>query len=231
MSPLYVYAVAEIGDDAPLGDGLAGEPLEVMRAGAVSAVIGRVAGPPDVTGSSLRAHDAVVRRLADLSRALLPARFGSLAADDDTLRAALAERAAAYAASLERVRDREQMTVRVFAAGGSPAEAVDGAAPPALETAAAGPGARYLAARAQEGGAAGVPGLVTLLGRMAPLVAGEIVERHSAAPLRATVYHLVERSSGERYREALREAAEAAPELRVVASGPWPPYAFAAGTA
>jgi hypothetical protein len=231
MSPLYIYAVAEIGDGAELGDGLAGEALEVLSAGPVSAVIGRVAQPPEAAASTLRAHDDVVRRLAARCRAVLPARFGSLAADDEALRAALADHAGEYTASLERVRGREQMTVRVFVAEGaaeaaSAAEAADIAHP-----AAAGPGARYLAARAQEGGAAGIPGLPALLDRLAPLVAAQIVERHAAAPLVASVYHLVERDSSARYRDALREAAAAAPGLRVVASGPWPPYAFASGPA
>jgi hypothetical protein len=126
------------------------------------------------------------------------------------------------------VRGREQMTVRVFAAEGR------GIAPARRSEAAvgapdAGPGARYLAGRAQEAGASGVPGLPALLDRLAPLVAAQVVERHDAAPLVASVYHLVERGSSARYRDALREAAESSPGLRVVASGPWPPYAFASG--
>jgi len=230
MSPLYIYAVAEVADGADLGHGLAGETLEVLRAGPVSAVIGRLARPPEPAAQTLRAHDDVVRRLAARCRAVLPARFGCLAADDGTLRAALADHASEYAASLERVRGREQMTVRVFAAEGTgteaarASEAADGA-----DRAAVGPGARYLAARAQQDRAAGIPGLPALLDRLAPLVAAQIVERHEAAPLLASVYHLVERDSSARYRDALHEAAEAAPELRLVASGPWPPYAFASG--
>ena len=230
MSPLYIYAVAEIGDAADLGNGLAGEALEVVRSGPVAALIGRVAQPPEPAAETLRAHDDVVRRLATRCRAVLPARFGSLAPDDEALRAALADNAAAYAASLERVRDREQMTVRVFAAEGARAEAAS-AVPGADGDRGAGPGARYLAGRAQQAGTSGIPGLQALLDRLAPLVAAQIVERHQTAPLMASVYHLVERDSGPRYRDALREAAEAAPELRVVATGPWPPYAFASGVA
>ncbi len=232
MSPLYIYAVAEIGDGADLGDGLAGEALAVVRSGAVAAVIGHMAQAPEPAADTLRAHDDVVRRLAARCRAVLPARFGSLAPDEAALRAALADRAAEYAASLERVRDREQMTVRIFAATGAgteaarAAEGTSGGIP-----ASAGPGARYLAARAQEAGASGIPGLQALLDRLAPVVAAQIIERHDAAPLVASVYHLVERDSGPRYRDALRAAAEAAPELRVAASGPWPPYAFASGLA
>jgi gas vesicle protein GvpL/GvpF len=128
------------------------------------------------------------------------------------------------------VRDREQMTVRVFAAEGARAEAA-GAAAGVEDGRGIGPGARYLAGRAQQAGTSGIPGLQALLERMAPLVTAQILERHETAPLMASVYHLVERGSGPRYRDALRAAAETAPELRVVASGPWPPYAFASGVA
>jgi hypothetical protein len=228
MSGLYVYAVAEVGDGGELGEGLAGEALEVLRAGSVSAVVGRMARAPDPAPPALRAHDDVVRRLAARCPALLPARFGSLAPDAEALRAALADRAPEYAASLERVRGREQMTVRIFTAAG-PATA--GASAESAAGPDAGPGARYLAARAQDAGAAGIPGLPALLGRLAPFVAAEIVERHQAAPLVASVYHLVERDTSARYRDALGAAAEAAPGLRAVASGPWPPYAFASALA
>jgi hypothetical protein len=231
MSPLYIYAVAEIADGADLGDGLAGESLEVVRAGALSAVIGRLAEPPAAAEPSLRAHDDIVRRLGARCRALLPARFGSLAPDEEALRAALLERAAEYSASLERVRGKEQMTVRVFAAEGAGGDAPRVAAAEDASGPSDAPGARYLAARAQQDRVAGLPALEALLHRLAPLVAAQIVERHQAAPLLASVYHLVERDSGARYRDALREAAQASPELRVVVSGPWPPYAFASGLA
>jgi hypothetical protein len=226
MSPLYVYAVAELAEAAALGEGLTGEPLEVVRGGSVSAVVGRMTQPPEADAATLRAHDDVVRRLAGRCGALLPARFGSLAADEDALRAALADRAAEYAASLEHVRGREQMTLRVFSADAAPE--TDAPVPPAAAPDPGGPGARYLAARAQASGPSGIPGLPALLDRLAPLVSGQIVERHQAPPLVASVYHLVQRDSSGRYRDALRQAVEAAPGLRVVASGPWPPYAFAA---
>ena len=109
---------------------------------------------------------------------------------------------------------------------------LDGAEPPPPEAApseAGGPGARYLAARAAETGAAGVPGLNALLAALAALVAAESVERHATPPLRASVYHLIARGTAGAYLEALRVAAARSPWLRVVPSGPWPAYAFAAG--
>jgi hypothetical protein len=222
MSPLYLYALTDAADAAPLGRGLAGEPLERIRAGTLTAVVGRRDEPCAPSAETLRAHDGVVRALAAGTPALLPARFGAVASDEGELCAALAEREDEYAATLERVRGREQMTARVFSASATSERVADGG------DAAGGPGARYLAGRAEQAGAAGVPGLTALLARLSPLVAGEIVERHDAAPLLASVYHLVARGTGDRYRAVLDEAARDWPALRVVASGPWPPYAFAA---
>jgi hypothetical protein len=41
----------------------------------------------------------------------------------------------------------------------------------------------------------------------------------------SSVYHLIPRASTEAYRRAVQTSADAA-GLRVIVSGPWPPYAF-----
>jgi hypothetical protein len=42
----------------------------------------------------------------------------------------------------------------------------------------------------------------------------------------ASIYHLVPRGSADRYESAIEEAARNA-GVRMILSGPWPPYAFA----
>jgi hypothetical protein len=221
VSPLYIYAIADPGLDPGGEVGLAGEPLAIVAGTRVAAVVGAMAAPPPVGEDALRAHDRVVRWLAGRAGAVLPARFGCVAGDADTLRAALDEAGAAHAAALERVRGREQMTLRVLDPDAPPAAVTETPADPA-----AGPGARYLAARARESGASGIPGLRPLLDRLAGLVRAETIERHQVPPLRASVFHLIDRGASAGYLDALRTAAPHFPELRVVASGPWPPYAF-----
>ncbi len=49
------------------------------------------------------------------------------------------------------------------------------------------------------------------------------MEKHPGV---ASIYHLVPRGSVERYRSALERAAQDA-GVRMIASGPFPPYAFA----
>ena len=226
MSPLYVYAIADRSPRVS-GAGLSGEALEVVQGAHVAAVVGAMPAAPAVDEAALRAHDDVVRRVAAHLPALLPARFGSLAADAEEVRRALDEAADAYRSGLDLVRGREQMTLRVLdPPGGAP---VPEAAPAAPDAGDPGTGTRYLAARALAGGAGGVPGLRRLLDALAGHVAAESVERHATPPLRASVYHLIPRGTAEDYLAAVREASARHPEVRVVASGPWPPYAFAAG--
>jgi len=217
---LYVYALLGERIEEP-GVGLAGEPLRLVRAAGLGALAGEVAAPPAAAADALRAHDAVVRRAAARCAAVLPARFGTVVADDDALAAALDARAGVLAGALALVAGREQMTVRVFAEpDGVPA----GAEPPATGGDGPGPGARHLAALARRRSPAW---LAALRRALASRVEAERVERHATPPLVASVYHLVARGAADEYRSAVDAARAALEPARVTISGPWPAYAFA----
>jgi hypothetical protein len=64
--------------------------------------------------ATLSAQDALLRRLAPGVDAILPARFGTLLADDAALVQALAPRRGELAEALARVAGCEQMTLRVW---------------------------------------------------------------------------------------------------------------------
>jgi len=224
VSPVYLYAVLAEAPAGPLPSGLCGEPVRLVACDDVWAAVGDVASAPAVDEASLRAHDAAVRRLAAGADALLPARFGSLATDDDALCDALRPRLAAFRDGLRAVRGCEQMTLR-FARPDAGASAP--APPPASAEAAAGPGTRYLdARRAAAGDARAIPEVARVLDALVPFVRGERRVRHERPPLLASVYHLVPRESVDAYQAAVTAAAREA-GLRVSSSGPWPPYAFA----
>jgi hypothetical protein len=226
MSALYLYALLAEAPPADLGDGLAGEPLRLVPCGGLLAVTGALEAPPPLAATTLRAHDEVVRRLAALAEAILPARFGTLAEDEHALAAGLEPRLDALREGLQLVRGCEQMSLRVFGAAGdeTPAE-VD-------EAPAGGPGARYLAERRRaHRRVAALPGLEPLRRALEPLIRAERVEPHQTPPLLASVYHLVPRGAAGAYLEHLETARAALAPWRVEASGPWPPYAFAPGPA
>jgi hypothetical protein len=195
-------------------------------------------GPPPATASALREHDRVVRRRAERAVAVLPARFGTLVTDEAELGRLLAAHREPLAQGLELVAGREQMTVRLFARRASAAAregplAAEGPAPGARPRdgrapdlfAAAGPGARYLERRRRERQGPPPEGQPLRL-RLARWVAAERVARHDSPPLLASLYHLIPRGRSQEYLAALEDAARGL-ALRVRASGPWPPYAFA----
>jgi gas vesicle protein GvpL/GvpF len=229
MSPLYLYAVLAEAPEARL-EGLAGEPMRFLPCQGLLAAVGEVAAAPAVEASALRGHDAAVRRLAAATPALLPARFGSVAADEAALCDALRPRAAALAAALESVRGCDQMTLRFSTLGtaSAPEAAAGTERSPAGGGESDGPGIRYLRGRrAAAGDPRQRPEVARVLDALAPLVRGERRESHERPPLVASVYHLVRRDEVEEYRSLLA-AATAGSAVRVTSSGPWPPYAFAA---
>jgi len=230
VSPLYLYAVLGAAPAGPLGEGMAGEPLRLVRCTDVFAAAGEMNAAPALGPASLRRHDAVVRRLADVADALLPARFGALAGDDAELCERLTRAGDGLRHALARVAGREQMILRVYVSseeGSAPPRI-----PPPLESVAAGgevgAGTRYLAERARaQRAAAEVNELTPIRPVLDRFVAAERVERHHTPPLVASVYHLLSRGTAAAYTVAVEEAARDLPGIRVTVSGPWAPYAFA----
>lgn len=208
---LWLYAIlpAPPGAWAPggLGTGLAGEPLELLSCGGLWVAAGRVDAPPIAAEPALRAHDAVVRRLQEVSEALLPIRFGQTVPDETALVELLAPRQPALARALEEVAGCRQMTLRVLAPAGPAAGAASsdvaaetsiaagrrGAADVAAEMSAAGArGTRYLTERREAARRRrSLPEIAPLLAELAPLVRAERIERGGPPPLVGSAYHLV----------------------------------------
>ena len=210
---VLVYAVTTSA--AVTGRGVAGERLGTVRGGRLYAVVGRTARAPQPSAINLRRFDTIMRRLSAAAPALLPVRFASSFASADAVAQALTDRQAVLRRKLHDVRGRVQMTIRVLVAPGSlPANA------DSLDKSS---GAGYLrgraaaAARERE-----VPGFAAVRDAVRRFVRSEDVEKQGNV---ASVYHLVPRRSVEAYRRRA-EAAAAAAGLRVVVSGPHPPYAF-----
>jgi len=121
-------------------------------------------------------------------------------------------------------------------AGGEPSveRGEEGAAPAGLSAPRAGRGTAYLAARRRaimgdERLRAGAEEIAAGLAKFLSGVVRESSERLSPAEaLAVRAAHLVERGRVAEYQSRLREFGAARPGLRLLASGPWPPYSFAA---
>jgi hypothetical protein len=192
---LYVYALVDEPRALPAG-------LEAVALDGVSAIVREVAAAPELATRALQAHDATMRAIG--APALLPMRFGMVAAGAAELRAQLEPMLRSLRESLALVRGREQMTLRLF--GERPSAQTGG-----------GPGTRYLAARR-----GALPDLAPLRRALGELPRAERIELHSAGALLASVYHLVDRGASREYAHAVEECG-----LPLALSGPWPAYAFA----
>jgi hypothetical protein len=218
--PWYVYALVDVPPAGPTGSGLSG-PLAVRRVPGAFAIVERRADVPPVEFGTLRAHDAVVTRLAEGAPAILPVRFGTLL-ELEELEDALADRDEEIAEAFERVRGRVQFTWRRPNAGAQRQRS----GVRSLESGVRNekPGTAYLRSAAHAATATPPAAFRALTETLRPLIAGE---RYQAATtsLPDSVYHLVDRRGIDRYRLLASELAAATPILRI--TGPFPPFAFA----
>jgi hypothetical protein len=205
-----------------VGSGINGERLRAVTTGGIVALVGELRRAPKPTMTNLRRYATVIEKAAAQTPAILPVRFGTGMADLDEVTFILQSRQDALRRRLRAVRGRSQMTIRVVL-GGSGSDPGDNpllGSDPGDQSA---QGTQYLqqraitAARARE-----IPGFAPIRAAVKRWVKDERVEKRAGV---ATVNHLIPRSSVGAYRSAVERAAERA-GLRVLVTGPFPPYAF-----
>jgi hypothetical protein len=209
---LCVYAIA--GDNRV--PSISGISLRAIGAGRVWAIVAPARRAPDPTPSRLRRYHRIVTAIADQSAATLPARFGTIM-DEAELMVVLRSRKPALTSALRHVRGHVQMTMRVLDVRRAPALASTqqrGAAPQS--------GRDYLRQRAAATSSRKIPGFAPVRDALGRWVRDEHVDQSQGV---ASVYHLVGRRAVNAYLRAA-EAAIGDSGLRVVLSGPFPPYAF-----
>jgi Gas vesicle synthesis protein GvpL/GvpF len=159
-----------------------------------------------LTAEVLWEHEAVVEALME-ERDVLPMRFGTLMEDDEAAVRALEERREELRTSLDRVRGAVELAVR--AETKAPQERI-----PAGTT-----GAEYIRAKAHRTEAA------RLLHEPLAFLARESIVQPGSELLRAA--YLVDREAVEGFVSLIRRLQETHDGLRVLCTGPWPPYSFA----
>ena len=213
---MSVYAIIA-SRGAPASLRVAGERFSIVREGVLAAVVSDDARQRAPSPMNLRRYDRLVRELAERFPALIPARFGTLMAEDE-LAFILSSRRAVLAAALKRVRNRVQMTIRVVPDGARQNSPTTDE-PPVPTT-----GRDYLIARSRAAASArAVPGFDPVRAAVSRWVRDERVEHQAGV---SSVYHLIPRASVVVYRAALQRSAMAA-NVKAIVTGPWPPYAFA----
>jgi hypothetical protein len=212
---LLVYAIT----DGPLESrgstvGVAERPVHAIGTDGLRALVSEHDRAPAVTEAAVWAFDEVIEHEM-ATRAVLPARFGSMVADRRSVQALLDSRRAQLSVRLEHVRGAVELGVR---AAWTPGED-----PPALDGPASGVAYMHerVAARAR------ARGLATRLdAALRPLARAARHRLLSHDGTRVSAAYLVDR---DRVPEFAGRAAELDDELEadVICTGPWPPYSFA----
>ena len=202
---IYLYAITDGVSDLTGVRGVDDEVLVLLTVAGVHVVAGEIRQAPTLSRDTLSRQDALVRALHDRAAALLPMRFGAAFPSLGDVERALALQEDGLLERLDRVRHREQMTLRVSGLGG-------GSSMPA------GSGAEYLRQRARP------TEVAPLLDAAAALVRATHVEHSKSAGV-ISVYHLIDRGTSEEYRRVITSADDSA-GMKVHVSGPSPCYAF-----
>ncbi|HTI40338.1 MAG TPA: GvpL/GvpF family gas vesicle protein [Vicinamibacterales bacterium] len=208
--------------------GVGGERLKVITIDRIGAIVGELRRAPAPSVRNLRRYAAAVEAIAAKTSATLPARYATTVADTDELTVVIRSRRAALRHRLTTVRGRAQMTVRLLES-----ESGDAAFPSQSTVTSrtrlrlgygATQGTQYLRQKVADAAAArAVPAFDRIRPAIRTYVKDERVEKRGGV---VTINHLVPRGAAERYRDIVERAADEQ-ALRLVVTGPWPPYAFA----
>jgi hypothetical protein len=227
----------------PAGE-LAGVVGEVPEAEYAEAALGARLADLAWVGPRAAAHERVLTWFSDRCP-VVPLALFSLHADEDRVRARLAERRERLAGLLERLHGRGEWVVRLWHDPDAPEDAADAASPAlqalAAEVEAAAPGRRFLlekkraALRTEERRrlrreAAG--SAYRALAEAADAAVSLPPPGEAAAAGRRGALHaafLVPHAAFDAFRERVEavDAGSAAAGLRLELTGPWPPYHFA----
>jgi hypothetical protein len=195
---IELYAITD--DPAPPDP-----PLRAVRSDGLTALCAP-AERREMSAEVLWRHEEVVESLMK-ERDLLPMRFGTLVEDDEAAIRALEERREELKTSLDRVRGAVELAVRAEADPGSPV------------TPAAASGTEYMRAKAHRTEAA------RLLHEPLAFLARESIVRPGPEVLRAA--YLVDREAVDAFVGLVKRLQATHDGLRVLCTGPWPPYSFA----
>lgn len=231
----YVYCLLS---EEPAGEpalrGLAGTPVTAVAEAGICALVGDLpAGEAVPSIDRVRSHHEVVEGALDLCSTVLPCRFGTFFPDGESLRRVLRREAGRLRAALFHVRDRCEVGVRML---------VD-SAPAARAPADAGGGgggggegsgrdfltrARGRQARREVLREAADACQRELERRTAPLWTSVVAhDRLVRSGLLRSLAFLLPREDLAAFERRYAASAREHPGLKMLLSGPWPPYSFA----
>jgi hypothetical protein len=220
---IYVYAITDAPRESPppTEPGLLDAPLQLTTDGDLTVIYSALRGDAPPTPQNVRRHESVVEQLMTHCTAL-PMRFGTLLPDEEQLRSTIAENRERFASDLNRLAGCVEMGLRVFDGAQMNSEAL----PPATT------GLDYMmrrlsAERRLQHLRSEIHGALATLSRESVFTSAQ-----SRAPRQifASAY-LVERSRAELFQAQVQTLINQHPGVRILCTGPWPPYHFVSPTA
>jgi hypothetical protein len=219
MSGLYVYALAGSPSAAFRR---AGHAVRFENLDGVYAAVERRTASPALSEPELLVQHEIVAEIARRADAVLPARFGSFMPQDELGRVVNLRRDAIREA-LDLVRGRAQMTIRILGDARPP----ETGHRPGRSGSGQRSGTAYLVDRQAAARSKLPPDITAALNEaVQDLVVAVRAEPGEGSTL-ARLYHLIERGTDGAYRQALAPAIDALSAATIVATGPWPAFAFA----
>jgi len=226
---MYLYAITDQPKlPVPAEPGLEGTSLLSVTYQDIAAVVSPLStATVSPTEDNLWQHEAVVEALM-ADRAVLPVRFGTLLADEVAVQASLAAHYANFVASLDRVRGRVELGLRVlWEIADSEWQIADSSQRPSATS-----GRGYLMARLEEerqrqAWRQQAKALAEEIHIPLDHLAAESTRQVLITPrLLLTAAYLVERDQVAAFRQKVESLSAAHPKLRLLCTGPWPAYNF-----
>ncbi|MBI2682034.1 MAG: GvpL/GvpF family gas vesicle protein [Acidobacteriales bacterium] len=182
-----------------------------------------VKGGP-LTQQSVMEHSHVVSACFERTT-VLPFRFGTLFETDEALRRAVRSNRKAFLASVDRLRGKAEMHLKVVVKDGHLMEAMETLHLPNTT------GGAYLSvlrekASRQRERQTKVRSLSTQVSRMLHPLEEEVSCRKSDGGMLLDIAHLIDHSSLEKYQNRFHSASTQIKGCEMIMSGPWPPYHF-----
>ncbi len=223
---LYLYAFATASAPLPKVIGLDNQPVQAIVHGSHAALVSYVEEPPTLaSGKQAWMHERVVEA-AMAQGTVVPVRFGTVLPDVVTVRRVLRSQAKALAANQRRIAGCAELSLRVMASGNEPAPARSSINPSPMS------GTAYLqqrlAALRQEQDAEEQAGAVAvrLVEALKPHARAQTVQTQPSGQLLLHAAFLVPHTELGTFVTLIERLQKQHPDLRLLCTGPWPPYHF-----
>jgi len=218
---IYLYAMAEPSDQPIDIAALAEQPVGCHREAGLCAIFSEHDGPPiPTTPDNIWRHEQVIERLMR-DRTVLPSRFGTVFASIDSLSDSLVSHGVQLLEGLEHVRGCVELGVRAICR--APAEGPD---------LTSNSGTQYMRQRARQ-----ERERAERLSRASELsdAIHSSLSEHAVqstrkelddSPFVLSAAYLVRQDVNEQFRMKVQDLAIAHSSVRILCTGPWPPYHF-----